>query len=228
MGGGDVLAEIVQDWVGWCRCTFIGLSYEHCDVADVETIERACAGDRDAVAAIWRIYQPQVLRLLFAKRAGSPEDVASQVWVDVSRSLGRFVGDGTDFRRWIFTIAGRRSIDGHRRTQRHDVVSIDAHHDDAVADATEMAFEANESLRHALATVRRLSPLAAEAVMLRVVYDLSVGEVSSIMGRSEGAVRVLVHRGLSRLRELVADDLRELDGESFVDHVTRDVLPAFT
>jgi RNA polymerase sigma-70 factor (ECF subfamily) len=177
---------------------------------------------------MWRIYQPQVLRLLFAKRADSPEDVASQVWVDVSRSLGRFEGDGTDFRRWIFTIASRRSIDGHRRARRHDVVSIDSRHDEVAARGTDAAFEADDSLTQALAVVRQLSPATAEAVMLRVVYDLSVGEVSAIMGRSEGAVRVLVHRGLSRLRELIVHDANDRDSETLVEDVTLVGVPAFT
>jgi RNA polymerase sigma-70 factor (ECF subfamily) len=177
---------------------------------------------------MWRIYQPQIMRLLFAKQAHSPEDVASQVWVDVSRSLDRFKGDGTDFRRWIFIIASRRSIDGHRRATRHDVVAFDSRHDEVAARGTDAAFEADDSLAQALAVVRQLSPSTAEAVMLRVVYDLSVGEVSAIMGRSEGAVRVLVHRGLGRLRELVVDDANEHDSESFVEDVTLDGVPAFT
>lgn len=211
-----------------CRCHVIDPSNEHRHVADVDTLERARAGHRDAIATLWRIYQPQVLRLLFAKRAVSPEDVASQVWVDVSRALDRFDGDGTDFRRWIFTIASRRSIDGHRRAKRHDVVSIETGHGEVVARGTDAAFEANESLERALSIVRQLSPSTAEAVMLRVVYDLSVGEVSEITGRSEGAVRVLVHRGLGRLRELVVDDAEELDSENLAEDVTRAGVPALT
>jgi RNA polymerase sigma-70 factor (ECF subfamily) len=40
----------------------------------------------------------------------------------------------------------------------------------------------------------------AEAVMLRVVNELPIADVASVMGVSEGNVRVLVHRGLVRLR----------------------------
>lgn len=158
----------------------------------------------------------------------SPEDVASQVWVDVCRSLERFTGDGTDFRRWIFTVASRRSIDGHRRAKRHNVVSIEAGNEQVVERSTDAAFEASDSLGRALAIVRQLSPSAAEAVMLRVVYDLPVGEVSKITGRSEGAVRVLVHRGLGRLRELVVEDQDEPCSKIFAEDVTQDGFPAFT
>jgi RNA polymerase sigma-70 factor (ECF subfamily) len=177
----------------------------------VETIELARAGDRDAIAVMWRIYHPQVLRLLTARRTRSPEDVASQVWIDVGRSLDRFEGDGADFRRWIFTIASRRGIDGHRRAARHR--TIDLADWDQPTPGADLDLETATSLERALATVRRLPPATAEAVMLRIVNDLSFADVAAIMDRSEGAVRVLVHRGLNRLRELLSADEGASDHE---------------
>ena len=44
----------------------------------------------------------------------------------------------------------------------------------------------------------------AEAVLLRVVADLAVDEVAEVIGRHEGHVRVLVHRGLRRLAQELA------------------------
>jgi RNA polymerase sigma-70 factor, ECF subfamily len=44
-----------------------------------------------------------------------------------------------------------------------------------------------------------LPPDQAEAVALRVIGELSVADVAEVMGRREGHVRVLVHRGLRRL-----------------------------
>jgi RNA polymerase sigma-70 factor (ECF subfamily) len=44
----------------------------------------------------------------------------------------------------------------------------------------------------------------AEAVMLRVVNDLPIADVASVMGTSAGNVRVLVHRGLTRLRRKIS------------------------
>ena len=55
-----------------------------------------------------------------------------------------------------------------------------------------------------IALVRRLPPDMAEAVLLRVVADLAVDEVAQVMGRREGHVRVLVHRGLRKLADELA------------------------
>jgi RNA polymerase sigma-70 factor (ECF subfamily) len=47
--------------------------------------------------------------------------------------------------------------------------------------------------------VRDLPSDQAEIVLLRVLGDLSVGQVAAILGKSAGAVRVAQHRGLRRL-----------------------------
>jgi RNA polymerase sigma-70 factor (ECF subfamily) len=59
--------------------------------------------------------------------------------------------------------------------------------------------ERARALDRAIELVAALPPDQREAVTLRVIADLSVSEVAAIMGRREGTVRVLVHRGLRRL-----------------------------
>jgi RNA polymerase sigma-70 factor (ECF subfamily) len=55
------------------------------------------------------------------------------------------------------------------------------------------------STDRAIAMVRRLPPDQADMVMLRVVAGLDVAVVADIVGKSPGAVRVSVHRGLRAL-----------------------------
>lgn len=175
-------------------------------VVDPATIDRARAGDDDAIALLWRTYHPQVLRLLLAKRTPEPEDVASQVWIDVGRAFDRFVGDGTDFRRWIFTIASRRSIDAFRSAARLPTGAIDGPATSTAHPGADVDADRADAHGRAMELIRRLPPATAEAVMLRCVHDMSVAEVAAIMDREMGTVRVLVHRGLRRLRELLEAD----------------------
>ncbi len=179
-------------------------------VADQSTIERARAGDRDALGALWRIYHPQLLRLLRAKRSPSPDDVASQVWIDVGRALARFEGDGADLRRWLFTIASRRSTDQVRTIGRRRETAVDAFDafDDlpGITNPGDVADQVADlaSLDDALGLVATLPPNMAEAIMLRLVSDMSFDEVAAVMRTTEGNARVLVHRGLAKLRAEIA------------------------
>ncbi len=166
-----------------------------------EVIRRAQTGDRDALAQLWRSYQHLLLRYFRGKGMSDPDDLASIVWIEVAAGLSRFDGDEPDFRRWLFTIAARRRIDdlrsGHRRQgrlEREQQLFVAPFEPDPSKHA-----EHSDALDTALALVRTLPPDQAEAVLLRVLGDLSVAEVAQVMGRREGAVRVLVHRGLRRL-----------------------------
>lgn len=164
-------------------------------------IRRARDGDRDALAHLWRSHQHLLLRYFRGKGMADAEDLASIVWIEVAAGISRFDGDEADFRRWLFTIAARRRIDdlraGSRRQGRlereRQLFVAPAEPDPA------HGVERSDALDTALALVRTLPPDQAEAVLLRVLGDLSVAEVAQIMGRREGAVRVLVHRGLRRL-----------------------------
>lgn len=168
-----------------------------------EVIRRAQHGDPEALGHLWRTYQHLLLRYFRGKGMREPEDLASTVWVEVAAGLDRFEGSELDFRRWLFTIAARRRIDDIRTTKRRaDRLEQSpqlppAGHAPSAGDEAERA----AALDNALALVRSLPPDQADAVLLRIVADLSVTEVAEVMGRSEGAVRVLVHRGLKRLAE---------------------------
>lgn len=168
-----------------------------------EVIRRAQDGDADALGHLWRTYQHLLLRYFRGKGMREPEDLASTVWVEVAAGLARFEGREPDFRRWLFTIAARRRIDDIRTTKRRADRLEQSPPLPAAASAPSAGDEAERAaaLDGAIALVRSLPPDQAEAVLLRIVADLSVTEVAEAMGRSEGAVRVLVHRGLKRLAE---------------------------
>lgn len=168
-----------------------------------EVIRRAQGGDTDALGLLWRGHQHLLLRYFRGKGMSDPEDLASTVWIDVASSLHRFHGSESDFRSWLFTIASRRRVDEIRRAGRRSDHERAARPHPDVLQSPSAADDAERAggLDRALAMVRSLPADQAEAVLLRVVGDLSMAQVGEIMGRREGSVRVLVHRGLRRLAQ---------------------------
>jgi RNA polymerase sigma-70 factor, ECF subfamily len=161
---------------------------------------RARRGDDSAFAALWRWLHPSILRWLRVVSPGSADDVASEVWLSVATGLDGFEGTDRDFRAWVFTIARRRSIDFARRRERQPLnYGLDGIDCIDTEDATTEAVDRAAAVEAALAMLRGLTPEQAEVVALRVVAGLSVPETASVVGKSEGAVRVLCHRGLRTL-----------------------------
>jgi RNA polymerase sigma-70 factor (ECF subfamily) len=171
-------------------------------------IERARRGDADALAQVWRALNPLLLRYLRGRIGSGADDIAAQTWLDATRRLDEFRGGDDDFRRWLFTIARRRLVDELRRRERRPEAAW-TEAADAVHVDTDVA--RLDDLGRALQLVRRLPEEQADAVLLRVVADLDVAQVAAVMGRSEGSVRVLVHRGLRKLQTIVQEDVTNED-----------------
>jgi RNA polymerase sigma-70 factor (ECF subfamily) len=170
-----------------------------------QALAAAQGGEDWAVAVLWRDLNPRLLRYLRVRHDHSYEDVASETWTKVAVGLPRFVGGEDDFRAWFFTVAHSVSVDWYRRAARSPTTVGEAElpHDRAGgADAADAALDALAT-DAALALLRQLPPTQAEIVFLRVVAGLDAERVGEIVGKRAGAVRVLQHRGLRHLAELL-------------------------
>ncbi|MEU6771765.1 RNA polymerase sigma factor [Streptomyces sp. NPDC046759] len=164
-------------------------------------VARAQQGDEAAFAVAYRIVQPGLLGFLHGIVGDDAEDVASDAWLEISRDLGRFKGDGAGFRGWTATIARHRALDHLRRRRvrpraggtEQDVLDLPGPHD-----THDQALE-SLSTERALELVRRLPRDQAEAVLLRVVVGLDGPASARVLGKRPGAVRTAAHRGLKRL-----------------------------
>ena len=162
-----------------------------------DLLRLAKKGDTEAFSAIWRTFQPGLLRYLRVIAGQAADDLAADTWVQVIRKLASFEGNDKAFRAWICTIARNRHIDWRRQMARRkeSLVEIDVLDRLPSIDDTETSM----STQTAVALIATLPADQAEAVMLRTVAGLSVSAVAEIMGRPPGTVRVLCHRGLRRL-----------------------------
>jgi RNA polymerase sigma-70 factor (ECF subfamily) len=163
----------------------------------------AASGDEAAFATLWRDVHPALLRYLrvLARDQILAEDVAGEVWVDVSRRLADFVGDESAFRGWLFTLARRRAIDAWRQAERAPVHLTG---DDTELDRAGLHDTAGSALEHmntrrALELISTLPRDQAEIIALRVIAGLEVKDVARLLGKRPGTVRVIAHRGLRAL-----------------------------
>jgi RNA polymerase sigma-70 factor (ECF subfamily) len=176
-----------------------------------ETLVRARSGDERAFARIYGDVQPALLRYSQAHAPRLAEDIAAEVWLQVTRALYRFVGDEQQFRAWIFSIARNKVIDQARQQARRpmillaDTEKINGNGHDARDVAED--YEDDEATRRALALVRRLPPAQAEVILLRVIAGLDFAYIARLLGKTPGAVRVLLHRGLRRLAGMLSEQL---------------------
>jgi len=131
--------------------------------------------------------------------ADDAQDLTSLTFLAAWESFGTYSGRGS-LAGWLFGIARHKVADFHRR--RHDQEPLDQAADLPLSDVSpEDATAIRQQLAQVAGALRTLPPDQAEALTLRIFSEKSAAEVGQIMGRSAGAVKMLVHRGLRTLRQ---------------------------
>jgi RNA polymerase sigma factor (sigma-70 family) len=166
----------------------------------------ARVGSEEAWTALYRDLAPPLLGYLRARGAPEPEDLLGEVFLQMVRDLPGFDGDERGFRAWAFAIAHHRLVDDHRRRGRRPVEPVPDRvllARGALGDLEREALERvrAEEVRDALA---KLSPDQQSVLMLRLLGDLTVAEVASVLGKRPSAVKALQRRGLANLRRAIS------------------------
>ncbi|MFD3516665.1 RNA polymerase sigma factor [Streptomyces sp. NPDC058657] len=175
-------------------------------------MEWARQGDEDGFALLYRHVQPGLLALLRTLVGDEAEDVASEAWLQVSRDVPGFRGDGAAFRGWVRTVARNRAVDHLRRVRgRPAGVPWELCGLEAAPPARDAAEVVMDSLATAciMRLIGQLPPDQGEAVLLRVLVGLDSPAAGQLLGKQAGAVRMATQRGLRAL----AAELRPEDDE---------------
>jgi RNA polymerase sigma-70 factor (ECF subfamily) len=137
-----------------------------------------------------------------------PEDLLSEVLLQVVKGLERFEGDERSFRTWVLTIAHRRLVDDIRKATRSRETPVPPEGlMDRAADA-DVEQEVTQSLEaeRAARMMRELAPDQQDVLLLRLFAGLTVDEVSQVVGKRPGAVKALQRRGLASLRKKLSKE----------------------
>jgi RNA polymerase sigma factor (sigma-70 family) len=171
-------------------------------VAFDDVLAAAQAGAGWAFEVLYRDLSPVVTGYLRLHGAAEPDDLASETFLGVFTGLAGFSGDEDALRSWVFTIAHRRLIDDWRRRSRRPQLTDD---DSDLALLPGGDAEDDALIRVGTEDVHRMCAGLPDdqrsVLLLRVLADLTVEQVASVMGRSVGSVKALQRRGLRTLRD---------------------------
>ncbi len=142
---------------------------------------------------LFREEGPGVWRTIYAFTGGR-RDLAEEA---VAEAFARAIAHASSIRdplRWIYRVAFRVAREELRR--------------ECGRGPQAETVQAPPELNSLMQALRELSPNQRAAIVLRHVADLDVGEVARRMGIAAPTVRVHLHRGRNRLRQLLgADDV---------------------
>ena len=138
---------------------------------------------------------------LYLKNPQDVEDIVSETFIKAYKNLDKFHGDNAI--PWLCTIA-RNTIFVNFRKFEHKNVIRSTDYEDILEDETqntESYAENNEQSKELYRLLNILENAQKEAITLRFIQEMEYAEIAAVMGKSENAIRLLVSKGLKKIKD---------------------------
>lgn len=169
-------------------------------------VDAARAGDEAALAELYKLYFPRVYRYILA-RMGNPydaEDLTEEVFLRVLHAIERFQWREAPFSAWLFRIAHNAVISQRRKegargrsSPLSEALSVDSQGPDEMV-------ENRLALKEIMKAAETLPEAQRRVISLRFAAGLTVAETARAMGKGEGNVKVIQHKAIAKLRDMLA------------------------
>ena len=169
--------------------------------------------DKQAFIEAYDLYIDQIFRFVFFKVGSKEEaeDITSMVFLKCWNYI--YEGNLADYQTLkplLYKIARNTIIDHYRKNQNRQQVSLDDIDNTIVAiddkqnpeEEISVSFDFQKVMEEKLP---QLKDEYREVIVLRFINELSIAEISKILGKTNGNVRVMIHRALESLQQLVRD-----------------------
>lgn len=171
-------------------------------------VESAKKGDAEAFGKLYDKYLPAIYRYVFLKisHKQEAEDITHHVFLNAWQNMRSYKFQGFPFSSWLYRIAHNAVVDHYRTQKSHismeslEIVSEEPQAENVLLDTKlDQAFD----LQLVKTALSKLGHEEQNVLIMKFVNELSNKEISTTLGKSEGAVRVVQHRALKKLKELV-------------------------
>lgn len=133
------------------------------------------------------------------------EDLTEQAFLQAYRHFERARSEsaGRPMRPWLIRIAHNLAANLYRDRSRRPETNIEAVEPPAHPHSTERVVEGREELRLLMRKLDGLPDDRREALIMRFALGMDNREIARAMGKTDGATKVLIHRALKQLEELM-------------------------
>jgi RNA polymerase sigma-70 factor (ECF subfamily) len=189
------------------------------DVSEQGKLVERARHDREAFGQLYDQFYSQILGYVLRRVANieTAQDITSEVFFKALKNLGRYQSrDNVPFSSWLYRIATNQVNDHFRsKNRKHTVVSLEEASDtgDTISTSSSSVeaevLQAEEELRRQEEflilheSISKLPIKYQEVITLRYFEDKQEKEIAQILGRPQGTVKSLLHRGLRKLREMM-------------------------
>lgn len=161
------------------------------------------AGDEHAFLEIYNLYFKDIYTFIYFKVPSKEvaEDLAAEVFFKAWEYIYA-KKEVHDLRAFLFVVARNRIVDYYR--ERKDILT-----EDKIDDEIEHQIHFKENIALSFdkeklyGVLKSLTEEQQEIIILHYIQGFSYQEIGEVIGKKSGAVRVIAHRALEKLKELI-------------------------
>jgi RNA polymerase sigma-70 factor (ECF subfamily) len=159
--------------------------------------------DREAFGRLYELYVDRIYNYVYYRTGNShdAEDLTARIFYRAIRHIGNYQDQGAPFAAWLYRIARNMIANWYRDNKSDRLLPLESATLRGDGDGPETAIELMEDRDALLAAIRELPPERQELLILKFVERMPNAEIGQIMGRTEGAVKLLYYRTLQSLRK---------------------------
>lgn len=176
-----------------------------------QTLSRLKSRDKEVFTEVYDANVADIHRFVYFKIGSREEanDLTSiiflKTWDHIQKNT---LEDAKTLRALLYKVARNAIIDYYRERGSQKPISLDDEQNpvDIAADMSQSdKIDDDQDLKRIISKLPFLKEEYREIIIMRFINDLSLEEISDISQKSRGNVRVLLHRALTALRELIED-----------------------
>ncbi|MFH1188591.1 MAG: sigma-70 family RNA polymerase sigma factor [bacterium] len=172
-------------------------------------IKKAQKGESEAFGMLYDQYLPKIYRFVRVKvsHREEAEDITHQAFLNAWKNINDYTFQGHSFGSWLYRIARNVITDYYRKSKTGDVsldedlLPLNFHPKDT--DSIERTADINLQHRAIFDAVRNLKEIEQDVIIMRFLEGMSIKETSEIIKKSEGATKVIQHRALKQVRDIL-------------------------
>jgi RNA polymerase sigma-70 factor (ECF subfamily) len=173
-------------------------------------VQRAVGHDPEAFGELYDIHLDRVYKHIYYRvgNGQDAEDLTQQVFLKAWQAIDGYKKKASPFIAWLMTISHNLVVDFYRT--RKDRAYIEAEIlADGPASSPEGAAEASLEQERLRRAILQLGGDEEQVVMLRFIEGFEFREIASVLQKREGNIRVILHRALVKLRDILEKDKKQ-------------------
>ena len=183
---------------------------------DKQTISRLKNKDKEVFIKVYDDFAADIYRFVYFKvgHVEEAKDLTSMIFLKTWNYIQtNSLKSSSTLRALLYKIARTSIVDYYRETGSKLEVSLDdeEHPIDLPDDSSDLSGDIDRASD--IAQIKSKLPLLKEEyreiIVLKFVNDLDIDEISEVTGKTKGNVRVLLHRALSALKDLLEEDQKK-------------------